>query len=97
MWPIEKAYGALTMRRLGAELGVEAMALYKHVSSKDDMLDGMVELVVSRIEAPGEVTRLASCDATSGDVRSGCPKPPLVGDWPARVASVDGAEPAAIH
>ena len=44
------------MRRLGAELGVEAMALYKHVSSKDDMLDGMVELVVSRIEAPGEVT-----------------------------------------
>jgi AcrR family transcriptional regulator len=44
------------MRRLGAELGVEAMALYKHVSSKDDMLDGMVELVVSRIEAPGEAT-----------------------------------------
>lgn len=44
------------MRRLGAELGVEAMALYKHVSSKDDMLDSMVELVVSRIEAPGEVT-----------------------------------------
>src|SRR6186997_759043 len=44
---------ALTMRRLGAELGVEAMAVYKHVSSKDDILDGMVELVVSLIEAPG--------------------------------------------
>jgi AcrR family transcriptional regulator len=42
------------MRRLGAELRVEAMALYKHVSSKDDILDGMVELVVSRIETPGE-------------------------------------------
>ena len=44
---------ALTMRRLGAELGVEAMAMYKHVSGKDDILDGMVELVVSLIEAPG--------------------------------------------
>jgi AcrR family transcriptional regulator len=42
------------MRRLGAELGVEAMALYKHVSSKDEILDGMVELVVSRIETPNE-------------------------------------------
>ena len=46
--------GAFTMRRLGAELGVEAMSLYKHVSSKDDILDGMVELVVSRIETSGE-------------------------------------------
>ncbi len=44
--------GALTMRRLGAELGVEAMSLYKHVSSKDDILDGIVELVVSGIETP---------------------------------------------
>src|SRR5688500_10988743 len=42
------------MRRLGAELGVEAMALYKHVSSKEDILDGMVELVVSRIDTPVE-------------------------------------------
>ncbi len=30
------------------------MALYKHVSSKDDILDGMVELVVSRIDTPVE-------------------------------------------
>ena len=45
---------ALTMRRLGAELGVEAMAVYKHVSSKDDILDGMVELVVSLIDTPAE-------------------------------------------
>ena len=42
------------MRRLGAELGVEAMALYKRVSSKDEILDGMVELVVSRIDTPVE-------------------------------------------
>ena len=43
---------ALTMRRLGAELGVEAMSLYKHVSGKDEILDGIVELVVVEIEIP---------------------------------------------
>jgi AcrR family transcriptional regulator len=44
--------GALTMRRLGAELGFEAMALYKHVANKEEILDGMVELIVGQIEIP---------------------------------------------
>ena len=43
---------ALTMRRLGQELGVEAMSLYKHVANKDDVLDGIVDLVVDDIEVP---------------------------------------------
>lgn len=43
---------ALTMRALGAALGVQAMSLYNHVKDKEDLLDGMVELVVSEIEAP---------------------------------------------
>jgi AcrR family transcriptional regulator len=43
---------ALTMRRLGQELGVEAMSLYNHVANKDDLLDGMVDLVFSEIELP---------------------------------------------
>ncbi|RFU88559.1 TetR family transcriptional regulator [Streptomyces triticagri] len=38
---------ALSMRRLGEELGVEAMALYHHVPNKDALLDGMVEQVVA--------------------------------------------------
>ena len=42
------------MRRLGAELGVEAMSLYKHVANKDAILDGIVERVVTRIEIPGD-------------------------------------------
>jgi hypothetical protein len=42
------------MRRLGAELGVEAMSLYKHVSSKEEILDGSVELVIGEIEIPNE-------------------------------------------
>lgn len=43
---------ALTMRRLGQALGVEAMSLYKHVANKDDILDGIVDLVVGEIELP---------------------------------------------
>ena len=43
---------SLTMRRLAQELGVEAMTLYYHVANKDDILAGMVDLVVSEMEAP---------------------------------------------
>ena len=43
---------ALSMRRLGQELGVEAMALYRHVRNKDDLLEGLVEAVVAEIEQP---------------------------------------------
>jgi AcrR family transcriptional regulator len=43
---------ALTMRRLGQELGVEAMSLYRHVANKDDLLDGMVDVVFGEIELP---------------------------------------------
>jgi AcrR family transcriptional regulator len=45
---------ALTMRRLGQQLGVEAMSLYKHVANKDEVLDGMAELVLDEFELPGE-------------------------------------------
>lgn len=41
--------GALTMRRLGIELGVEAMSLYNHVANKQDVIDGMAGLLVSRM------------------------------------------------
>lgn len=52
---------SLTMRRLGTKLGVEAMALYKHVANKDEILDGIVELVIGEIEipAPGSEWRTA--------------------------------------
>jgi AcrR family transcriptional regulator len=42
----------LSMRKLGQQLGVEAMSLYNHVPSKDDLLDGMVDLVFSEIGVP---------------------------------------------
>jgi AcrR family transcriptional regulator len=42
----------LSMRKLGQELGVEAMALYRHVRDKDDLLDGVLEMIVVQIERP---------------------------------------------
>ena len=45
---------ALSMRRLGAELGVEAMSLYNHVPNKEALLDGMVELLLGELEVPPE-------------------------------------------
>ncbi len=47
---------SLTMRRLGQELGVEAMSLYNHVANKDDILDGIVDLVVGDIQVPATGT-----------------------------------------
>ncbi|HXR27081.1 MAG TPA: TetR/AcrR family transcriptional regulator C-terminal domain-containing protein [Candidatus Baltobacteraceae bacterium] len=46
--------GAVSMRRLGQELGVEAMSLYTHVRSKEDLLDGMVECVMEAFPRPAE-------------------------------------------
>jgi AcrR family transcriptional regulator len=40
---------ALTMRRLGAQLGVEAMALYRYVPGREDLLDGVVDTVVESL------------------------------------------------
>ena len=43
---------ALTMRRLGEHLGVEAMSLYRHVANKEDLLDGMLDLVLAEWQLP---------------------------------------------
>lgn len=44
---------SLSMRRLGAELGVEAMSLYNHIPSKEALLDGVLELILGEVELPG--------------------------------------------
>lgn len=43
---------ALTMRRLGAELGVAAMSLYHHVGSRAELLDGLSEVMLLRVGSP---------------------------------------------
>jgi AcrR family transcriptional regulator len=51
---------ALTMRRLGKALGIEAMSVYHHVANKEDLLDGMVDLIFGEIGLPeGEGWRAA--------------------------------------
>lgn len=48
----EGGAGALTMQAIGRALGVEAMSLYRHVRNKEDLLDGLVDLVFEEIEVP---------------------------------------------
>lgn len=48
----ERGIESLSMRELGRRLEVEAMSLYNHVANKDDILDGMVDLVVGEIDLP---------------------------------------------
>ena len=48
----EKGIESLSMRKLGQELGVEAMSLYNHVANKDDLVDGIVEMVVGEFAVP---------------------------------------------
>ena len=43
---------AVSMRRLGQVLGVEAMSLYKHVADKEAILDGIADLVMDEVEVP---------------------------------------------
>jgi AcrR family transcriptional regulator len=51
---------SLSMRKLGQELGVEAMALYYHFASRDQIVDGIVDAVFAEVELP----------ATDGDWRT---------------------------
>jgi AcrR family transcriptional regulator len=48
----EAGLEAFSMRGLAQELGVVPMALYKHVANKEELLDGMVDIVFSEIELP---------------------------------------------
>jgi AcrR family transcriptional regulator len=43
---------SLSMRRLAEDLGVVPMALYKHVANKEELLDGMIDVVVGEIDPP---------------------------------------------
>jgi AcrR family transcriptional regulator len=49
----EVGLDALSMRRLAQDLGVVPMALYKHVANKDELLDGMVDVLIGEIAPAG--------------------------------------------
>jgi AcrR family transcriptional regulator len=50
----ESGSESLSMRKLGDAVGVEAMSLYHHVANKDDLLDGMIDVVFGEIELPSD-------------------------------------------
>jgi AcrR family transcriptional regulator len=45
-------FHSLSMRKVAAKLRVEAMSLYNHVANKEDIIDGLVDIVFSEIEVP---------------------------------------------
>ena len=57
------------MRRLAQELGVVPMALYKHVANKDELLDGMIDVVVGEIDPPRDRHRLEDGGPRRGSCR----------------------------
>jgi AcrR family transcriptional regulator len=59
---------ALSMRKLGAALGVEAMSLYNHVSNKEDLLDGVADLLLQLVPLPER----AGPDAWRGEILQLC-------------------------
>jgi len=50
----EKGIKKLSMRTLGSDLGVEAMSLYNHVRNKDDIISGVLDLIVQEISVPDQ-------------------------------------------
>ena len=52
----ERGVNAVTMREVASRLNVEAMSLYNHVANKEDILDGMVDLVIEQFDLPDNVT-----------------------------------------
>jgi AcrR family transcriptional regulator len=52
----EEGLEAVSMRRVGRELGVEAMSLYNHVRDKEDLLDGITEQVMSEFRVPPDTS-----------------------------------------
>jgi AcrR family transcriptional regulator len=47
-----RGIGAITMRAVASRLGVKAMSLYNHVENKDDILDGIADLVAEEFDLP---------------------------------------------
>ena len=73
---------ALSMRKLGQELGVEGMALYRHVRDKEAILDGIVDVVLSEIDPPDRTddwkTELRQLSLAARDVMLRHPWAPAV-------------------
>jgi AcrR family transcriptional regulator len=73
---------AVTIRSLARELGVKPMSLYHYVAGKDEILDGIVDLVFSEIDDAVGRRRLAVGDAPASDLGPSRAEAPPLGDRP---------------
>src|SRR5262249_42074157 len=93
----EQGIETLSMRKLAQALGYEAMSLYNHVANKDDVLDGILDLVLAEMEPPDvdgglEAIRTSSLAAHEALKRHPWAAGLLVADGtvrPARLAYMD--------
>lgn len=60
------------MRKLGQALGVEAMAVYYYLANKDEVLDGIVDLVFAEIDLPFEAPHGKPPRASAGSRCTRC-------------------------
>jgi AcrR family transcriptional regulator len=60
---------AVTMRRIGRDLGVEAMSLYNHVRDKEDILDGICEEVLAEFRVPQAGSWVEAARLGAGEYR----------------------------
>ena len=86
---------ALTIRSLAQHLGVKPMSVYHHVANKDEILDGIVDLVFSEIELPVARRRLARGDAPARALGPRVLRRAPLGDRAAGVADEPGPGDAA--
>ena len=73
----ESGIESLTMRRLAEELGAEAMSLYYHVAKKEDVLDGIVDVIAGEInEAVGRIDVPSGSRLENGRAAADPDRPP---------------------
>src|SRR3954466_12263139 len=94
----EDGIETLSMRRLGQALGYEAMSLYNHVANKDDLLNGILDLVLAEMEPPEPGGGLPAIRASALSAHEALKRHPWAatmlmspaGIRPARIAYMEG-------
>ncbi|MCC0093565.1 TetR/AcrR family transcriptional regulator C-terminal domain-containing protein [Streptomyces flavotricini] len=84
---------ALTMRRLATDLGVEPMAIYRYTSSKEALLDGLVEAFFSEVNDRLRTT----ADTDAGPSRDPVGAPVGILPWRAELRRIARAFAAVVH
>ena len=85
---------AFSMRGLAQELGVVPMALYKHVANKDELLDGMVDIVFGEIDLAARDLEWQLRDAEPRALNARGAEAPQLGDRDDGVAAPGAGQPA---